>query len=247
MTPRGLRGPGEVEGEARERQRIPDPMLPEVGPDHPDAKLVDLWSQRNDMLWPIQLGEVEHDTNEESDAFCEKLTELEVRIATTPAATIVGVGIKSRLLWEHGRHERKATPWTPIEAPGGTTVGEEYALFSVVSDAVRLAMAHSEAARADADLLALEAEVVAAREWVDSHPEVTDAQIQALDGKGTLIGEIETKIAETPAAGLVGAAVKLRRVLDPFIGIEICSSDNHIVALRTALATVERLAKGAQS
>ncbi len=238
MTPRGLKDPAEgesaaavAEGEAQQPGRIPDPMLPEVGPDHPDAKLVDLWRQRNDMLWPVQLGEVEH-TSEESDDFCEKLTELDERIATMPAATIVGMGIKARLLWEHGSHKRKATPWTPIEAPGGSTVGEEYALFSLVSDAVRLAMADSEAARADAELLAL------GRQWQLAYAEARDSEAAtraAMEadpeadrayGKGVLLprvlpilkgndatweraGDLEVQIAAIPAASPAGIAVKL--------------------------------------
>ncbi len=86
---------------------------------------------------------------------------------------------------------------------------------------------------------------MAAVEWMDSHPKVPDDS-PVYEAKGSLVSEIETKIAETPAAGLVGAAVKLRRLLDPDLGIEVIDGVERLTALRTALATVERLAQGEQ-
>ena len=190
---------------AEQPRCLPAPYLAAVEPGHPDAALVELWRQRNDMLWPVQLGEGQHD-DEKSYAFSEKLSELEQRIATTPAWTIVGLAIKARLLWTPiealmpGPQERKSAGQpTPRQRevlqllaegcsmkeaaqilgvaprtiafhkyrimeqfrlksnaeliqfairqdvistqqdPGGSTVAERYALFSVVFDAVRLA------------------------------------------------------------------------------------------------------------
>ncbi len=157
MTPRGLKDPAEVEKATEAAQepvpeaqpgRIPDPYLSEVGPDHPDAALVELWRQRNDLVWPLRLEEIDFATPQEEDAYAERITEIDRRIDIPAAATIVGLAIKARLYWQDQTGGRHPTPWAPIEAGGYPDGSEEYALYSLVSDAVRLAMADSEAARA---------------------------------------------------------------------------------------------------
>ena len=205
--------------------------------------MVELWTRRTELLRPVRLDEAATDTDEKMEACLVPIDALDEMIIATEAHTVVGLSIKGRLACEIERETRFRPPWSPLDDPKNTEGMVGASLYAATADAVRLAMAHSEAARADADLLALEAEVVEARKWMDSHPKVPDDS-PVYEAKHSLLREIETKIAEAPAAGLVGAAVKLRRVLDPFIGIEICPSDKHILAIRTALETVERLAKG---
>ena len=54
---------------------------------------------------------------------------------------------------------------------------------------------------------------------------------------------LEEKIATTPAATLAGAAVKLRRLLDPDMGIEIGPGENDLPCLHQILAVIEREAR----
>ena len=96
----------------------------------------------------------------------------------------------------------------------------------------------------DIELLALEAEALALQHWIDNHPDESVAQDKALEAAGLLLFGLDKQIAKTPARGLEGVAVKLRRVLDPAIGIGVCDCDEQKTALRTALLTVERLAGG---
>jgi hypothetical protein len=53
------------------------------------------------------------------------------------------------------------------------------------------------------------------------------------------VSEIDNRIFLTPAAGLVGAAVKLRRLLDPELGIEGSTIDCEADVLRDVLAAIE--------
>ncbi len=132
MTPRGLKDPAEVEkavaaveGEAQERQRIPDPYLPAVGPDHPDADLLaleaELHRRREESLridrsqTPAFERRKATGDNTEIDAIGDHLSaanklvhETEDRIAATPANTVAGVAIKLRLAAVH---------MTPIDRP----------------------------------------------------------------------------------------------------------------------------------
>ncbi len=179
MNPQGLKDP-EADRKATEAAReavpeaqpgrIPDPYLPEVGPDHPDAKLVDLWRQRTNLLWPLRLDEIDFATEVESDAYLARLPEIDRRISATPAATIVGVAIKARLSWQFGHPARVPTPWVPIEAAGDPDGSDEYALYSLVSNAVRLAMAYG---KADAELFKL------CEEWRQAFGEAESLEVRA--------------------------------------------------------------------
>lgn len=52
--------------------------------------------------------------------------------------------------------------------------------------------------------------------------------------------DLDEMIATTPAATLAGAAVKLRRLLDPEIGMETGERETDLPCLRQILATIER-------
>jgi hypothetical protein len=54
------------------------------------------------------------------------------------------------------------------------------------------------------------------------------------------IFHLEEVIARTPAATLAGAVIKLRRLADPEMGIEIGDNASDALSVRQALAVVER-------
>ena len=90
---------------------------------------------------------------------------------------------------------------------------------------------------ADAALLAAEREF---RRWVaEAGTEEDD------DARGRLLGKSSLQrdfMAETPATTLVGAAAKMRVLLDPDVGIESGAGGNDLPILRDVLALLERLA-----
>jgi hypothetical protein len=58
-------------------------------------------------------------------------------------------------------------------------------------------------------------------------------------GPETCRRRLEEVIASTQCASLAGAAVKLRRLADPALGIEAGNAQSDIVSLRHVLAVVE--------
>jgi hypothetical protein len=56
------------------------------------------------------------------------------------------------------------------------------------------------------------------------------------------VWDLEKMIAKAPPATLAGAAVKLRRLLDPVLGMEIGENDGDIPCLRQILTLLEHLA-----
>lgn len=183
-------------------QRIPDPMVPAISPGHPDTALVDLWNQRNDLLWPLRLGEIDFETDQESDAYHEPITELERRIMTMPAHTIVGLSIKARLLWEYGNPGRKEAPWAPIEDPGDGAALDDRTLYSLASDTVRLAMSDN----LDAQLIAL------CDDWERLEAENVDKGDDATEEDHARLKALENQILDTPAQTTTGVFAKLRLV-----------------------------------
>src|SRR5690348_14065219 len=116
----------------------------------------------------------------------------------------------------------------------GSTVA---AAVSAASTIPTLAIANT----GDEALIQAEREAIELWTWADAHAH-TDELVDEVGERGC---EIELCIAETPCQTLVGAAVKLRRLLDPHTGIQAGGSERDLVTLRRVLVVVERLAGGA--
>ncbi|MGA8549020.1 MAG: hypothetical protein WB678_02165 [Stellaceae bacterium] len=91
---------------------------------------------------------------------------------------------------------------------------------------------------ADADLLAAEREIAALRAQSDAFRAAGDHQDH--DELWNQIWELEKKIAATPPTTLIGAAVKLRWLADPNLGIEAGPTDEDPDSIRQVLDLIER-------
>jgi hypothetical protein len=77
---------------------------------------------------------------------------------------------------------------------------------------------------------------------IENPPEVdSDGYPVGWQGLRDQITELDEMIAITPASTLAGAAVKLRRLLDPEVGIAGGNKDTDEPCLRQILATIEAI------
>jgi hypothetical protein len=97
--------------------------------------------------------------------------------------------------------------------------------------ALGVTSAATAAAHPDAVLIAAERQIAVLRAELFDDPD---------DDAYDPVWELEDVIACTPAATLIGAAVKLRRLLDPDLGLETGAKEHDVESLQHVLDVVER-------
>ena len=112
-------------------------------------------------------------------------------------------------------------PDTPSAKPAGDTTDDKHE-------------------RADAALCDAEARIIELYAAIDKMP--SDAQEEEAAPLRDQVYELEDVIRATPTETLTGAAVKLRRLVDPVVGMPTGSRETDFPTLRDILAVIERRA-----
>jgi hypothetical protein len=101
-----------------------------------------------------------------------------------------------------------------------------------IFDPFALARADAELIEAEAEFQQLEAQVAALH--------AADAADAVVDPVFKQWMDTMDRIADTPAASIAGAALKLRTLLHPDVGIEVGDGPRDFASLRQILAVLER-------
>lgn len=204
-----------------------------------DAMLAELFRQ-----WLDALDDLNHKPGDLSGEDDETLLKIERAIAERPAIGAAGFAIKAAVLFHASNQcDRNRDPlridcrlWRSLIEDSIRLVPEVASLADALPPKPLLFMTDAELLAAEKEIAELRAQSTALLDAGDNedHPEI-DVRVT----------ELEEAIARSPASGLVGAAVKLRRLADPGVGIEAGPAESDTLSVRQILETVEReIAKG---